>query len=89
MIDDYIKPMMGVENPDYTPLLGAMSRVAVFYALGVVAAFVQQKVMIYVAQGTIRDMRNEVLAFAANSTNKSDYCIKLVNKMHFKSSHST
>ena len=62
LIDDYIKPMMGVENPDYTPLLGAMSRVAVFYALGVVAAFVQQKVMIYVAQGTIRDMRNEVFA---------------------------
>lgn len=31
------------------------------------------------------DMRNAVLAFAASSTNQSDYCIKLVNKMHFKS----
>ena len=62
LIDDYIKPMMGVANPDYGPLLGAMSRVAIFYALGVVAAFVQQKVLIYVAQGTIRDMRNEVFA---------------------------
>jgi DNA polymerase elongation subunit (family B) len=30
-------------------------------------------------------MRNAILAFAANSTNQSDYCIKLVNKMHFKS----
>ncbi len=62
LIDDYIKPMIGVANPDYGPLLGAMSRVAVFYALGVVAAFLQQKVLIYVAQGTIRDMRNEVFA---------------------------
>jgi len=33
----------------------------------------------------ITDMRNAILAFAANSTNQSDYCIKLVNKMHFKS----
>ena len=33
----------------------------------------------------VSDMKNEVLAFAANSTNQADYCIKLVNKMHFKS----
>ena len=33
----------------------------------------------------VTDMRNEVLAFAANSTNQSTYCIKLVNKMQFKS----
>ncbi len=33
----------------------------------------------------ITDMRGAVLAFAANSTNKAEYCIKMVNKMHFKS----
>ena len=33
----------------------------------------------------VTDMRNAVFAFAANSTNQADYCIKLVNKMHFKS----
>lgn len=33
----------------------------------------------------ITDMRNAILAFAANSTNQADYCIKLVNKMQFKS----
>ena len=33
----------------------------------------------------VTDMRNAVLAFAASSTNQSDYCIKLVNKMPFKS----
>lgn len=33
----------------------------------------------------VSDMRNAVLAFAANSTNQADYCIKLVNRMHFKS----
>lgn len=33
----------------------------------------------------VTDMRNEVFAFAAGSTNQADYCIKLVNKMKFKS----
>lgn len=33
----------------------------------------------------ISDMRNAVLAFAANSTHQAEYCIKLVNKMHFQS----
>ena len=33
----------------------------------------------------VSDMRNAVLGFAAGSTNHADYCLKLVNKMHFKS----
>ena len=33
----------------------------------------------------VTDMRNAVFAFAANSTHQADYCIKLVNKMQFKS----
>lgn len=33
----------------------------------------------------VTDMRNAVLAFAASSTNQAEYCIKLVNKMQFKS----
>ena len=33
----------------------------------------------------VSDMKNEIYAFAANSTNQSEYCIKLVSKMHFKS----
>lgn len=33
----------------------------------------------------VSDMHNAVLAFAAGSTHQADYCIKLVNKMQFKS----
>ena len=33
----------------------------------------------------VSNMYNEVFAFAANSTNQAEYCIKLVSKMHFKS----
>lgn len=37
----------------------------------------------------VTDMRNAILAFAANSTHQADYCIKLVNKMQFKSEDSS
>ena len=33
----------------------------------------------------VSDMKNEIYAFAANSTNQSEYCLKLVKQMHFKS----
>jgi hypothetical protein len=33
----------------------------------------------------LSDMKNEVYAFAMNSTNQAEYCIKLVSQMHFKS----
>ena len=33
----------------------------------------------------VSDMQNSVLAFAATSNHQADYCIKLANKMHFKS----
>lgn len=37
----------------------------------------------------VTDLRNAVLTFAASSTNQSDYCIKLVNRMQFKSSEAS
>ena len=37
----------------------------------------------------VSDMRNAVLVFAANSTHQSDYCLKLVNKMPFKSAEAS
>ena len=37
----------------------------------------------------VTDMRNAILAFAASSSNQAEYCIKLVNKMKFKSEESS
>lgn len=37
----------------------------------------------------VSDMKNEIISFAAGSTNKADYCLKLVNKMKFKSEQSS
>lgn len=33
----------------------------------------------------VSDMKNAIIAFAANSTNQADYCLKLIDDMHFKS----
>lgn len=60
LIDDYIKPMLLADKPDFSPLLEAMARVAGFYLIGVVAVFSQNKIMVNVTQGVLRDMRNDV-----------------------------
>ena len=60
LIDSYITPMIGQANPDYGPLTGTILRVAGFYGLGVLAALVQAKLMVYVTQGTLRDLRDDL-----------------------------
>ena len=60
LIDGYITPMIGQENPDYGPLAAAIGNVILFYAMGVIAAFVQARLMIYVGQGTLRRLREEL-----------------------------
>ena len=62
LIDDYIAPMLKSPTPDYGPLLGAMAKVAFFYALGIIATFTFNRILIYIAQGTIKDMRDEVFS---------------------------
>ena len=37
----------------------------------------------------LSDMKNQIYAFAAHSTNQSEYCVKLVKQMHFKSDESS
>ncbi|MDO5154975.1 MAG: ABC transporter ATP-binding protein [Eubacteriales bacterium] len=60
LIDDYITPMLGQANPDFSALAGAIGRVAAFYAVGIVAAFTQQRLMVKVTQGTLNNLRIEM-----------------------------
>jgi len=60
LIDDYISPMLLVDKPDFGPLGMAILRVAGFYLIGVLAAYLQNLIMIYVTQGCLRDLRNEL-----------------------------
>ena len=60
LIDDYIGPMLLAENPDFTPLLEAIMRVAGFYLIGVVSIYAYNRIMINVSQGVLRDLRNDL-----------------------------
>ena len=62
LIDDYLVPLLKTGNPDYVPLLAAMGRVTVFYGIGVISTFAYSKIMIYVSQGTIKNLRVELFS---------------------------
>ena len=62
LINDYIEPLIGQPQPDYTPLLQAILEMAGYYAIGILATFVQSKLMIYVTQGTLKNLRIELFS---------------------------
>ena len=60
LIDDYIKPLLANENPDFTPLKHEIFRVACCVSVGIVAAFIQQRVMVRINQGFMRKLRDDM-----------------------------
>ena len=62
LIDDYITPFLLSDNPNFAPLAKAISRVAVFYAIGVISTYTYNRIMVAVTQGTLRNLRNDLFA---------------------------
>lgn len=62
LIDDYIVPMLGTKSPDYSGLMKAITKVAGFYLIGILAVLVQNIVMAFVTQGTLRRLRNDLFS---------------------------
>ena len=62
LIDEYITPFLLSDNPNFTPLAYAIARVAAFYALGVLATFGYNRLMVNVTQGTLRNLRNDLFS---------------------------
>lgn len=60
LIDNYIVPLLGTSNPDFSGLAHAIARVACFYALGAAASYLNSRIMINVSQGTMRNIRNDM-----------------------------
>ncbi len=64
LIDQYIEPLLkesalGLE-PDYSGLLRAIARVACFYGIGIIAAYLNTRMMVYITQGTLKNLRDEM-----------------------------
>ena len=60
LMDDYIVPMTHQQNPSFAPLAGALLRVGCIYLVGILAAWINARVMVNVTQGTLRNLRTEL-----------------------------
>lgn len=60
LIDNYIIPMTKEASPSFTPLAGALLKIAGIYLIGVLCNLAYQKTMAYVSQGTLKHMRIEI-----------------------------
>ena len=58
LINDYILPLVQQKTGDFLPLLGALGKMAAIYLAGVVAVYIQNRVMAVVAQGVLKKIRN-------------------------------
>ena len=60
LIDDYITPLIGAENPVYISLLKALSIMALIYLLGIIANYLCNRVMVTISQGVLKTIRDEM-----------------------------
>ena len=62
LIDDYVMPLIGVPNPDFFPMLRAVLTLAGLYIAGIVAIFLYNRIMVRVAQGVLKKIRDEMFS---------------------------
>ena len=60
LIDSYILPLIGQADPDFSGLLHAIMRVAVFYLIGAIASYIYTRIMVNVSQGTLKNLRDDM-----------------------------
>ena len=60
LVDDYIVPMLNSGSTDFSSLGAAIVRLAYIMALGVVASFAYNRIMVNISQGTMRRLRNDL-----------------------------
>lgn len=60
LIDEYIVPLIGNQNPDFSSLLQAILSMAVVYIIGVLATYIYNRLMINISQGILNRIRTEM-----------------------------
>ena len=60
LIDSYILPLLAEKSNDFSGLLHAITRVACFYGVGILAVFIQNRTMAKIAQGTLKRLRDDL-----------------------------
>ena len=60
LVDDYIIPMVGQSNPDFSGLLKALLMMGTIYLIGIAAALAYNLIMVVVEQGTLKNIRDQM-----------------------------
>ena len=60
LIDDFITPLLGSQNPDFTRLLNVIFVMAGIYVIGVIATFIYNRLMVNISQGVLNQIRSEM-----------------------------
>ena len=60
LIDDYIVPMLGTSAPVFHELLKTLIVIGIIYLIGVVSTLFYNRVMVTIAQGTLKKIRDEM-----------------------------
>ncbi|MDU5377404.1 MULTISPECIES: ABC transporter ATP-binding protein [Peptoniphilus] len=57
LIDDYVMPLLKMDVPDYSNLLAMLIKMAIFLAVGVFSSFMYSRLMVYISEETMGNMR--------------------------------
>ena len=60
LIDEYITPLIGNQNPNYSSLLQAILVMGLIYIVGIIGTYVYNRLMINITQGTLKKIRTEM-----------------------------
>ena len=60
LIDKYILPMVGLENPEFAGLIRALITIGAVYLVGVATIWIYSQVMVTIAQGTLKRIRDDM-----------------------------
>ena len=60
LLDDFIIPLIGQQDPDFGELYMAMAVLGTIFALGIIASFIYNRQMVYIGQGVLKKVRDEM-----------------------------
>ena len=60
MLDDFILPLVGQSNPDFTNFYHAMIVLGCIFAAGVIATFIYTRMMVFIGQGVLKRVRDDM-----------------------------
>ncbi len=62
LIDDYIVPMLGMDEPIFTGLIHALITIGIVYLIGTLSSWIYNRKMVTIAQGALKKIRDDMFS---------------------------